>query len=154
MRRETNGRGYFGIGIVGPKSEVNVGTLWRTAWLYDAAFIFTIGRRYRKQTSDTPDVMRHVPMLEFADFDEALAGLPRGCPVVGVEMGGRDIRDWSHPVRAAYLLGAEDNGIPPSVLARCPWTIAIPTPRPYSMNVAVAGSIILYDRAAKSRPPA
>ncbi len=43
-RSETRkGGGYFGIGIYGPKMTKNIGTLWRTADIFGADFMFTIG---------------------------------------------------------------------------------------------------------------
>lgn len=48
-----NKRGYFGIGIYNPKTETNMGTLWRSAYNFGADFIFTIGMRYKKMGSDT-----------------------------------------------------------------------------------------------------
>ena len=146
-------RGYFGVGIYRPKTEANVGTLWRTAYLMDAAFVFTVGERYHKQAADTPDTARHVPLLHFGDFDDLIDHLPEGCHRVAVEQGGRTLVGWSHPERCVYLLGAEDDGLPIEVLRRCGWTITIPSVREQSMNVAVAGSIVLYDRLAKTRGP-
>ena len=49
----SHGRRYHAIGIVGAKNEQNVGTLWRSAFQLGAAFIFTVGTRYRSQTTDT-----------------------------------------------------------------------------------------------------
>ena len=34
---------YFEIGVYHPKKEVNIGTLWRTAYQLGASVIFTIG---------------------------------------------------------------------------------------------------------------
>jgi tRNA (guanosine-2'-O-)-methyltransferase len=42
-------RGYYGIGIENVKTAENVGTLWRSAYILGASFIFTIGKRYKKQ---------------------------------------------------------------------------------------------------------
>lgn len=148
-------RGYFGIGIYHGKHEVNFGTLWRSAFLYEAAFIFTVGQRYkRKQASDTPNTRRHVPLFEFATIDDLHAHLPFGCPLVAVELDPRSIPldHFHHPERAAYILGAEDHGLPLSVLDRAHHIVQIPTPRPESHNVAVAGSLLLHDRhMARSR---
>ena len=36
-------RGYFGIGIEFSNNPLNLGTLWRSARIYGAAFIFTVG---------------------------------------------------------------------------------------------------------------
>ena len=41
--------GYFGIGIYQAKRFENVGVLWRGAYQLGASFIFTIGKRYRRQ---------------------------------------------------------------------------------------------------------
>lgn len=38
-------RGYFGIGIFHGKSSENLGTLWRSAAILGADFIFTIGKQ-------------------------------------------------------------------------------------------------------------
>lgn len=141
-------RGYFGIGIVNGKTEANIGTLWRTAHLYEAAFIFTVGRRYHRQASDTPNTPRHTPLFEFEDMDALLAHLPYACPLVGVEMDPRAVplAEFGHPERACYLLGAEDHGLSPSVLDRCHALVQIPTPVPASMNVSTAGALVLDAR--------
>lgn len=141
-------RGYFGIGIWHGKTEVNLGTLWRTAYLYDAAFIFTVGRRYKKQASDTPNTRLHVPMFEYTDLDDLIDHLPYNCPLVGVELDPRAVMlgQFNHPERACYLLGAEDHGLPPQVTDRCHQLVQIETVRPQSMNVAVAGSLVLHSR--------
>jgi tRNA (guanosine-2'-O-)-methyltransferase len=139
-------RGYFGIGIYGSKTAVNVGTLWRSAYQLGAAFIFTIGRRYPKQASDTVRAWKHVPLYEYSDFDDFNNHRPNDCPLIGVEMGGKTIGQYTHQERAIYLLGAEDNGVPLSILEKCQTVLSIPTVRLESFNVAVAGSIIMFDR--------
>lgn len=147
-RSFARGRGFFAVGIHHPKNEVNVGTLWRTASLYDAAFVFTIGRRYRPQASDTPKTPRHTPMLHFTDVDDLIEHLPWSAPLVGVELDPRaqQLESFVHPERAVYLLGAEDHGLPRPVLNRCHSLVQISTVHPESMNVAVAGSLVLWHR--------
>nr|WP_278101124.1 RNA methyltransferase [Microbacterium proteolyticum] len=147
-----NHRGFFAVGIYRPKTEANVGSLLRTAYLYDAAYVFTVGRRYRPQASDTPRTPRHIPLFHFETIDDAVNHLPDSCPLVGVELDprGQRVDRFQHPERAAYLLGAEDAGLPSHVRDMCHALIEIPTPQPQSMNVAVAGSIVIYDRHVKS----
>lgn len=150
MRSST--RGYYGVVCWNPKHETNVGTLWRQAFLYDAAFIGTIGSRYERQPTDTPNTPRRVPLFEYDDVDDLKAHMPVGCPLIGVEMADHAIpldKFW-HPPTAVYLMGAEDHGLPPAVLAKCHQVIQIPSPREWSMNVSVAGSLVLYDRYLKS----
>lgn len=144
------GRGFFEIGIYRGKTPANVGTLWRSAYQMGAAGIFTVGRRYPNQASDTVKAYRHIPCREFADFDALLSGLPQSAPIVAVEMGGRPLRNFVHPERAVYLLGAEDHGIPAGILARCHHRISLPAIRTESYNVAVAGSLVMFDRQSKN----
>jgi len=139
-------RGYYGVGIYGTKTVANVGTLWRSAANMGAAFIFTVGRRFPRQTSDTLKAWKHVPYFEFDSFDEFR--VPKDCVVVGVEQPGDPLPTFKHPERAIYLLGAEDHGIPPELLDRCQEVVEVPSGR--CLNVAVAGSIVLYDRNAKA----
>lgn len=145
-------RGFFAIGVYHPKSEVNVGTLWRAATLYDAAFVFTIGERYRRQASDTPNSPKHMPLFQFTNLDDLVEHLPFSCPLVGVELDPRAtmLGDYRHFERSCYLLGAEDHGLPPGVIDRCHAVVQIETPNPQSMNVAAAGSILLRDRYVKA----
>ena len=145
--------GYFGIAVWHPKTETNIGTLWRHANLYNASFVATVGLRYRRQSSDTTNIERSIPLTHYADIDDLIEHLPHSCPIVGVELDPRaKVLDGSfnHDQRALYLLGAEDHGLPPSVLDRCHRLVQIPTPNPQSMNVAVAGTLIMHDRYAKS----
>lgn len=150
-RSARQGRGYFAVVVYRPKSECNVGTLWRSAFLQDAAFVGTIGMRYKQQASDTPNTAKHVPLIHYNDLDDLVKHLPYSCPLIGIELDecAKDLTEFTHPERAIYLLGAEDNGLPPSVLDRCHYVVQIPTVRDWSMNVAVAGSIVMYDRMAK-----
>lgn len=143
--------GFFGVVVHQPKSITNVGTLWRSAFLYNAAFLGTIGARYAKQPSDTPNAANHIPLVQYDDLDDLKRHLPHNCPLVGVELTEHapQLHQFAHPPRAVYLLGAEDHGIPPALLAQCHQVVQIPTVRDWSMNVAVAGSIIMYDRHAK-----
>ena len=146
-------RGYFAVGIYGCKTEVNVGTLWRSASLYGAAFVFTVGHRYqRRQASDTMHTARHTPLLHFADMADLAAHTPAMASLVGVELDPRAVSlpGFAHPERAIYLLGAEDDGLPQDVIDECDALVTIPSVLPWSMNVSTAGTVLLYDRHAKS----
>lgn len=148
--RERGNTGYYAIGIVGGKSAVNIGTLWRTAWILGAAFIFTVGRRYPQQASDTVKSRRRLPLFELDTVDDLYERfMPNGCELVGVEMSesAGDLADFRHPERAAYLLGAEDHGLPREALRRCHRVVRLPGDE--SLNVAVAGSIVAYDRVTR-----
>jgi tRNA G18 (ribose-2'-O)-methylase SpoU len=47
-------------------------------------------------------------------------------------------------------MGAEDYGLSPRVLSLCHDVVQIPSVEAQSMNVAVAGSLVIYDRFAKA----
>jgi tRNA G18 (ribose-2'-O)-methylase SpoU len=54
-----------------------------------------------------------------------------------------------HPERGIYILGNETVGLPQEILSRCNNIVKIPTS--FSLNVAIAGSIVLYDRMLQRR---
>lgn len=142
--------GYFGIGVENLKTEANLGTLWRSAHSLGAAFIFTVGRRYSMQASDTTVAYRNLPLFQYLTLDDCIANLPRSCPLVGVEYPHKDaipLPRFVHPARAVYLLGSEDSGLSKAALAKCHQVVYIPCD--FCLNVAVAGSVIMYDRVTK-----
>lgn len=141
-------RGYFGIGVYHPKTTENIGTLWRSAHNFGADFIFTIGKRYKKQASDTTKAERHIPLYEYETFEDFKEHLPRGGRIVFIEQmeGATNLKDTCHPETAVYILGAEDYGVPEKITTGYQ-KVYIDTPM--CLNVAVAGSIVLYDRANK-----
>lgn len=144
-------RGYFAVGIEGAKTKENVGTLMRTAHALGAAFIFTIGRRYPQQASDTTKAWRHIPLFEYADVDQFTAALPRDSEVIGVECAQRHpkpLTSFTHPERGVYVLGSEDRGMSGAMLDRCDRLVEIPNCS-MCLNVATAGAIVMYDRCAK-----
>jgi tRNA G18 (ribose-2'-O)-methylase SpoU len=67
-------------------------------------------------------------------------------------MGGIPLSQFSHPPCAVYLLGSEANGLPPRVLAACQALVTIEAVRDLSYNVAVAGSIVMYQRVFAGHP--
>lgn len=142
---------YFGIGIEHCKTSANLGTLWRSADLLGADFIFTVGRRYRKQVSDTMQSWRNISLWHFDTVDDLYSHLPYSCQLIGIELDERaiPIKQFDHPGRAIYLLGAEDHGLKKDTLARCHTIIQLPGRQ--SMNVAAAGTIVMYDRWTKTK---
>ena len=161
-----NGRGYFGIGIYQPKTATNIGVLWRSAHALDADFIFSIQARFPdaalpearqawekqdrvlRQRGNTVKAHRHLPYFRFESV-EALRQSALGCQLVVIEQDVRSkaLQAFCHPERAVYLLGAEDNGFPEEVLAQADAIVEVASRR--CLNVSVAGSILIYDRATK-----
>ena len=143
-------RGFFGIGIQHTKTEQNIGTLWRSASIMGASFIFTIGKRYKKQASDTMQSWRHIPLYNYETFEEFYKAMPYDCQLIGVELDDKSepIETFKHPERCIYLLGAEDNGLTKEAIDKCHKIVQLPGD--YCMNVSVAGSIMMYDKLQKS----
>lgn len=141
--------GYFGIGVYQVKRSENVGMLWRSAYQLGAAFLFTTGARYKPQSDDVFKSWLHVPLFRYDTFDQMSESAAYSCLVVGVEMGGDPLPAFVHPERAVYILGAEDGGLPNEIAARCHRVVSIPAVRVASYNVAVAGTLVMYDRMVK-----
>lgn len=144
-------RGFWAIGIEHTKTQMNVGTLWRSAHNFGAGFIFTVGRRYSEQCSDVTKAWRSVPLFHFSSIEDLQSHLPYSCPLIGVELStdSRPLRDFCHPERACYLLGAEDRGLSTEAVSQCHALVQIPG-LPFCLNVSTVGSIVMYDRWVKS----
>lgn len=141
-------RGYFAIGIENAKTSMNVGTLWRGAMCFGAAFTFVIGNRIRRQPSDVWNAWKHQPHYEFTSREHFLASRPLDCLLIGVEVDGEPLETFTHPERAIYILGPEDGNLSPSLRAKCQKVIRIPGIR--CLNVSQAGTVIMYDRMLKA----
>ena len=140
-------KGYFGIGVEGISKAMNVGTLFRTAHAFGASFVFTVGAQYNRREgahADTSDTPRSVPTYHFADLPAFR--LPQGCRLVGVEIADDAIElpSFRHPRQAAYVLGAEREGLSKELQSRCDYVVKIPMR--FSVNLGVAGALIMYDR--------
>lgn len=145
-------RGFFGIGVENHKTDTNIGTLWRSAHAFGAAFLFTIGRKYKHQPADTTKAMRSVPVFQFETFESFHTSLPLECVLIGVEFPkdkAVKLQDLSHPACCIYLLGNEDTGLSQTALKACHHFVSIPSA--FCLNVSVAGSIVMYDRVSKGR---
>jgi len=139
-------RGYFAVGVDGISKPMNLGNLLRIAHAFGASFFFTIAGRVKlaDAMSDTSDAAGHLPIYQFAAVDEFR--LPQGCTLVGVEItdDAVDLPSFRHPLRAAYVFGSERLSLSPAMLERCAHVVRIPTR--FSINVGMAGAIVMYDR--------
>lgn len=141
--------GFYGIGIVYNSNELNIGTLWRSAYILGASFIFTIDKKYKPQSSDITAAWTKIPLYHYSSFSDFKDHLPFSTKIVGVEMGERSISlgMFQHPASAVYLLGNEQCGLQANITQQCHSLIKLPGD--FSLNVAVAGSIVMYDRINK-----
>src|SRR4029077_5915922 len=85
-----------------------------------------------------------IPLYTYAGADDFR--LPNGCRLggVGITDDAIELPRFRPPTRAAYVFGAERMSLSPQVLKRCEFTVKIPTR--FSINVGMAGGIVLYDR--------
>lgn len=145
-------RGYFGIGIDKVSKTGNVGNLVRTAHSFGANFVFAInpkivahtGEMITKDFTDTSKSHSQIPFFNYATAADVT--MPQGCQMVGIELtdDAIDLPSFKHPLQAVYVLGGERATLSGETLARCDSVIKIPTR--FSLNVATAGAIVMYDR--------
>src|ERR1700688_4473635 len=139
-------RGYFSVGTDGLSKPMNLGNLLRIAHAFGASFFFTIAGRVKltDAISDTSDAGGHLPIYQFPGVDDLR--LPQGCELVGVEItdDAVELPSFRHPLRAAYVFGSERFSLSEPMLVRCRHVVKIPTR--FSINVGMAGAIVMYDR--------
>ncbi len=140
-------RGYFAIGVENISKPMNLGNLIRSAHAFGASFFFTIAPGFAAaevRLSDTSDAAKHLPLYTYDSVDEL--ALPRGCALIGVELceDAVELPSFPHPNAAAYVFGPERGELSPEVQARCAQLVKIPTK--FSLNVGIAGAIVMYDR--------
>jgi tRNA G18 (ribose-2'-O)-methylase SpoU len=140
-------RGYFGIGVEGISKPMNLGAVLRTAHAFNASFAFSIGASFDVAAvlaSDTSVAFNSLPLQLHAGLDDFR--LPFGCRLIGIEIAedAVDLPSFTHPLAAAYVLGAERDSLSPALQQRCDFIVRIPTK--FCVNLAVAGAIVMYDR--------
>ena len=140
-------RGYFGIGVEGVSKPMNLGSLLRSAHAFGASFAFTIGAAFDARAAAQADTSAAVASLPFQAHPD-LAGftLPHGCRLVGIELmdEAAELPSFTHPLQAAYVLGAERASLSPALVERCDFLVKIPTR--FCVNLAIAGALVMYDR--------
>jgi tRNA G18 (ribose-2'-O)-methylase SpoU len=139
-------RGYFGVGVEGVSKPMNLGNLVRIAHAFDASFFFSVAPRLKLSdaNSDTSRAQGALPFYAFERPEDFR--LPLGCRLVGVEItdDAVELPRFRHPACAAYVFGAERYSLSPQMLSLCEFVVKIPTR--FSINVGMAGAIVLYDR--------
>ncbi len=144
-------RGYFSIGVQNISKPMNLGNLIRSAHAFGANSVFTVNPHQRVKEnitklnkSDTSKSGLHLPYFEWQKIEDVM--IPRGCKLVGVEItdDAHDLPNFVHPIQAMYILGPEKGSLSPETQQKCDFIIKIPTK--FSLNVAIAGAIVMYDR--------
>lgn len=140
-------RGYFGIGVEGISKARNVGAVFRSAHAFGASFVFSVKAALSLDdlnSTDTSGTAENLPFYRFAGPEELL--LPRGCSLVGIEItdDAIELPSFHHPRCAAYVLGPERGSLSEAMVARCDYVVKIPTK--FSLNLGLAGALVMYDR--------
>lgn len=140
-------RGYFAVGVDGISKAMNLGNLMRIAHAFDASFFFTVASQIKMSETKLADTSASAGHLPFYKFDSAVElRLPQGCRMVGVEIteDAIELPRFKHPLRAAYVFGAERYSLSKATLDACEFVVKIPMK--FSINVGMAGAIVFYDR--------
>lgn len=137
------------VGLVNPKSPLNVGSAMRACGVYGATQMVYTGDRYqnaKKFVTDPQEHHRRTPLTHVADLRQYV---PLGCVPVAVEyiVAAKPLHSYKHPERAFYVFGPEDGSIGSDMLDFCRDVVYIPTNG--CMNLAATVNVVLYDRRAK-----
>jgi 23S rRNA (guanosine2251-2'-O)-methyltransferase len=132
--------------------EHNVGSLVRTAHAAALAEVILVGdREWNVAAARTAN--NYTRIVQLTDAAALVAHLEQQAwQLVAVEVDARAVSlfDARYPERPCFLVGAELGGIPEALIARAQVVVRIPqwglVP---SLNLAVAGSIVVYDYLAK-----
>ena len=125
----------------------------RSAHAFGASFTFTIGAQYQalEARADTSKGHWHLPHY---NWDRARATWccrrAANWSASSFSTTAVALPSFRHPLQAAYVLGPERGSLSDDLLARCDFTVKIPTT--FCVNVAMAGAIVMYDRVKSLAP--
>ena len=143
------------IGLVNPKTPVNVGGIMRASGCYGVNGVFYTGRRYELAARsgaaqyhvDTKDAGEHIPLM---GVNSLLESIPADTKLICVDLvvGATPLPDFVHPPKAFYVFGPEDGTIGQDIIDKADAVVYVPTVG--CMNLAASVNVLLYDRLAKS----
>ena len=153
-RRQQYQRGLrpFAIAAWNISKDYNVGSLVRTAHATAATEVVLVGERdWNVEAARTSELYTNIVQLtDIAAFRAHLDD--RRWELVSVELHDRAVSlfDAEYPLRPCFLVGAELGGVPEELIRSSAAVVQIPqwglVP---SRNLAVAGSLVIYDYLAK-----
>jgi len=123
----------------------NVGTLLRAASAFEAGVALSSGCADPTSPKALRASMGALFAVPLADFDE-----PGGRRIALVPHGGTPLTEFDLAGDVVFVLGAERDGLPFEILDQCEIHASIPhSGSAESLNVAMAGTIALYERARR-----
>lgn len=143
------------LGLVNPKTPVNVGGIMRAAGCYRVDSVCYTGKRYELAAKsgdaqydvDTKDAAKRIPLT---GVESLLEQVPAGASIVCVDLvvGATPLPHFVHPEHAFYIFGPEDGTVPQGLIDAAEHVVYVPTVG--CMNLAASVNVLLYDRLAKS----
>ena len=131
------------------RSPFNVGSVFRSADSFGIRQIIlvegTADPRHPRSLRTSRGTVDTVPYQVMAE--EEVAGLLHAMPCFALELGGKDMRSFSFPQRGACVIGSEEMGVSPALLACCDQSLGRASIALHgtkgSLNVSVATGILL-----------
>lgn len=149
----------FVVVLDGVEDPHNLGAILRTA---DAAGVDGIVLPERRAVGVTSTVVKasagaseHVPVAKVTNVSRTIEELKsRNIWVVGLDERGAQVYDKvDYRMDCAIVLGAEGHGLHELVRKKCDYLVSIPMlGKVPSLNVSVAGAIVMYEVARQRRP--
>ncbi len=145
----------FAIAAWEISKEHNVGTLVRTAHAAAAEEVILLGdREWNTEAARTAELFTEIVQLpaEIEAFRDHVRARDWNLVAVELDEASTNLFEAAYPPRPCFLLGAEIGGIPRELLDDAELIVQIPqwglVP---CLNLAVAGSIVVYDHLAKQQ---
>jgi tRNA G18 (ribose-2'-O)-methylase SpoU len=154
IRRELGPlRADFSVAVCRAKNPFNVGAIIRVAHSFLVREIFLIGTEpyYERAAMGMAKYETIVECVDERDFLARAAGRP----LVGVERDHATTSLWEArlPDGLVFVLGSENDGVPPRILEACVEVLAIPM---YGINhsypVAIAAGMVMCEWARRHDP--
>jgi tRNA G18 (ribose-2'-O)-methylase SpoU len=153
--------GCFAIGLDRSSKPFNAGTLNRLAAAHGGSYTFTAGADWQAsrhwrfwEEAAAAEAAAPRPTVPHLAFETPAATVfPDGFTLVAVELtpDAVDLPSFRHPSRAIYVLGPERGMLAPEFLDRAAHVVKIPMR--FSLNVAMAASLVLFDRLRSRERP-
>lgn len=132
------------------RSPFNVGSVFRSADSFGIWRIIlvegTADPRHPRSLRTSRGTVDTVPYETMGE--EEVAGSLRAMPCFALELGGKDLRSFSFPKRGACVIGSEEMGVSPALLACCDQSLGRASIALHgtkgSLNVSVATGILLF----------
>ncbi|MCW3171145.1 RNA methyltransferase [Shewanella subflava] len=145
---------HVAIGLVNPKTPVNVGGIMRASGCYGVNQVFYTGRRYdlavKAEAQYEVDKKQAARTIPLQGVESLLDQVPANSKIICVDLvvGAIPLPQFTHPESAFYIFGPEDGSIPQQIIDAADDVVYVPTKG--CMNLAASVNVLLYDRLAKS----